>query len=104
MLEVSNPGLAACSEISVFRSMAAPASSTNDAAICVTANIRNRRLVPPVMRRPPLVSAKPREASALGRRGTNASSTAASSASPTPTHSMLESSARSSARTEKRDA
>ena len=37
-LRVSKPGGAACSAISVVSSMPAPASSTNDAAICVTAN------------------------------------------------------------------
>ncbi len=104
MFEVSKPGRAACSDISVFNSMPAPASSTNDAAICVTANMRRRRLVAPVIRKPPLVSAKPCLASVLGSRGTNASSTAASSARPTPTHSRLASSVRSKARTEKRAA
>ena len=34
--------------------MLAPASSTKDAAICVTAKMRRRRLVPPVMRMLPL--------------------------------------------------
>ena len=43
-----------CSAISVVSSAPAPASSTNDAAICVTANSRSRRLVPVVMRTLPL--------------------------------------------------
>ncbi len=101
---VSNPGRVAWSWSSVATSMPAPAISMNDAAICVTANIRSRRLVAPVMRRPPLDSAKPCDASAFGSRGTNASSAAASSARPTPTHSMLASSVRSRARTENRAA
>jgi len=46
----------------------------------------------------------PCEASAEGNRGTNARSTAATMASTAPTHSMLESMVRSSARTENRDA
>ena len=37
-----------CSATSVVSSMPAPASSTNDAAICVTAKSRRRRLVPEV--------------------------------------------------------
>ena len=84
--------------------MPAPASSTNDAAIWVTAKRRSRRLVAPVMRRPPLESANPCDASAEGSRGTKASRTAATIARPTPTHSRLASSVRSSARTEKRAA
>ena len=44
--------------------MPAPASSTNDAAICVTAKSRSRRLVPDVMRTPPLD-----EAESAGRLG-----------------------------------
>ena len=42
--------------------------------------------------------------SAVGSRGTKASSTAASRASPVPTYSSVASTLRSSARTEKRDA
>ena len=99
-----SPGSFACSASSVRSSMPAPASSTNDAAICVTAKRRSRRLVAPVMRSPPLVSAKPCDASVDGSRGTKASSTAATIARPTPTHSRLASSVRSSARTEKRAA
>ena len=101
---VSKPGRVACSCSSVASSMPAPAISTNDAAICVTANIRSRRLVAPVMRRPPLDRPKPCEASAFGSRGTKARSAAASIARPTPTHSTLASSVRSSARTENRAA
>ena len=95
---------AACSAKSVVSSMPAPASSTKDAAICVTANSRRRRLVPDVIRTPPLDAPSPPAASADGSRGTNASSTAAASASATPTHSRLASTVRSSARTEKREA
>jgi hypothetical protein len=86
--------------------MPAPASSMNDAAICVTAKRRSRRLVAPVMRRPPLESANPWRdvVSVDGSRGTNASSTAAVIASPTPIQSRLASSVRSSARTLKRAA
>jgi hypothetical protein len=75
--------------------MPAPASSTNDAAICVTANSRRRRFVPDVIRTLPLESPRPPTASADGRRGTNASSTAAVSARLTPTHSRLASTVRS---------
>ena len=95
---------AACSANSAVSSMPAPASSTNDAAIWVTAKIRSRRLVPVVIRTPPFAMPSPPAPSAVGRRGTNASSTAATSASPTPTHSRLASTVRSSARTEKRAA
>ena len=47
-------------------SMPAPASSTNEAAICVTANSRSRRFVPEVMRTPPLATAE--AARAVARR------------------------------------
>ena len=47
--------------------MPAPASSTNDAAICVTANSRSRRLVPDVMRTLPLDRPSPLDASADGQ-------------------------------------
>ncbi len=60
--------------------------------------------MPDVMRTLPLESPRPPAASADGRRGTNASSTAAVTARPTPTHSRLASTVRSRARTEKRDA
>ena len=52
----------------------------------------------------PLERPSPCEESADGRRGTNAKSTAAMTASAAPTHSMLESTVSSSARTEKREA
>ena len=84
--------------------MPEPASRTNDAAIWVTAKSRRRRFVPVVIRRLPLERLTALVASAPGRRGTKASSTAASAARPTPTHSRLESTVRSSARTENRDA
>ena len=84
--------------------MPAPASSTKDAAICVTAKTRSRRLVLPVIRRLLLDIPNPCDVSADGRRGTNAKSTAAMTASIAPTHSRLESTVRSSARTEKREA
>ena len=103
-LRVLKPVRAACSANSVVSSMPAPASSTNDAAICVTANSRSRRFVPDVIRTLPLDRPKPFDASADGRRGTNASRTAAARARPTPTHSRLASTVRSSARTEKRAA
>jgi hypothetical protein len=82
----------------------APASSTKDAAIWVTAKIRWRRLVLPVIRTLPLARLMPFEASADGRRGTNAKITAATMASAAPTQSRLESTVKSSARTEKREA
>ncbi len=75
-----------------------------DAAICVTAKIRSRRPVPPVMRALPLAWLNPFELSAEGSRGINANKTAATSASSAPTHNMLESTVRSSARTENREA
>ena len=65
---------------------------------------RSRRFVDPVMRRPPLARPRPRGESVDGSRGTKASSTLATVASATPTHRTLESSVRSSARTEKRAA
>ena len=101
---VLKPVGADCSATSVVSSIPAPASSTNDAAICVTAKRRSRRLVPDVMRTLPVDRPRPLEPSAAGRRGTNARRTAAASARPTPTHSRLASTVRSSARTEKRDA
>ena len=84
--------------------MLAPASSTKDAAICVTAKMRWRRLVLLVTRTLPLARFMPFDALAEGRRGTNAKITAAMMASATPTQSMLESTVKSSARTEKREA
>ena len=53
---------------------------------------------------PPLDALNPCDVCADGRRGTKASSTAATIASPAPTQSTLASTLRSSARTEKRDA
>ena len=76
----------------------------NDAAICVTANTCSRRFVPVVRRVLPFERPKPLAASDEGSRGTNARSTAAASARLTPTHSRLESTVTSSARTEKRAA
>ena len=84
--------------------MLEPASKMNDAAICVTAKMRSRRLVLPVMRTVLLDSAIPLDDSADGRRGTYARSTAAIIASAAPTHRMLKSTFRSRARTEKREA
>ena len=103
-LRVLKPVGADWSATSAVRSIPAPARSTNDAAICVTAKRRSRRFVPDVMRTLPVERPKPLEASAAGSRGTKARTTAAASARPTPTHSRLASTVRSSARTEKRDA
>ena len=58
----------------------------------------------PVIRRLPFDRPNPFDVSADGRCGTYAKSTAAATASTAPTHSMLESTVRSSARTEKRAA
>ena len=88
----------------VLISIVAPASRTKDAAICVTANARSRRFALPVIRVLPLDNPNPCEASDEGSRGTNASVTAAITASAAPTHSRLESTVKSSARTEKREA
>ena len=87
---VWKPVRAACSANSVVSSMPAPASSTNDAAICVTANSA-QPAVGAGRDRARCRSTRPRPPRRLGdgRRGTNASSTAATSASPTPTHSRL---------------
>ena len=84
--------------------MPAPASRRNDAAICVTANIFSRRLVPVVIRTLPLDSPSPRAESEDGSLGTNASSTAAATASTTPTQSSVASTVTSLARTEYRAA
>ncbi len=84
--------------------MLAPTRSTNDAAIWVTAKTRSRELVPPAIRTLPAASPSPREPSVDGRRGTNASNTAAPTARSAPTQSRLASTVRSSARTEKREA
>ena len=74
---MSKPVCTDCSESSVLISMLAPASSTKDAAICVTAKTRSRRLVLPVIRTLPLDRPNPCEVFADGSRGTNAKSTAA---------------------------
>ena len=89
-------GLGFCSAISVVTSMVAPARRTKDAAICVTANMRWRRLVLLVMRTLPLARFMPFDALADGRRGTNARITAATMASAAPTQSKLESTVKSS--------
>ena len=101
---MSKPVRVFCRANNVVSSIAAPVSSTNDAAICVTANSRRRRFAPDVMRALPLESPRPFAASADGSRGTNASRTAAAMARPAPTHSRLESTVTSSARIENRAA
>jgi len=57
-----------------------------------------------VIRALPLDRLRPLDVSAEGRRGTNAKMTAATTASAAPTQSRLLSTAKSRARTEKRDA
>src|SRR5438552_155986 len=101
---MSRPVCADCSDSSVLTKALAPASSTKDAAICVTAKMRSRRFVLPVIRTLPLERLIPCEESADGRRGTKASNTAATTASAAPIQSILESTVRSSARTENREA
>ena len=69
--EVSNPGDAACSARKVRSSITAPASSTNDAPIWVTANRLSRRLVAPDIRTTAarqLQTAGRRPRAAAGRR------------------------------------
>jgi len=100
MCRASTPLCACCSSINVPINVLAPASSTNDAAICITAKARSRRFVPPVIRTLPLDRPNPCAVSAEGNRGTNASSTEAMTASTAPTHNMVESTVRSKARTE----
>jgi hypothetical protein len=78
--------------------------ATKDAAICVTAKIRWRRLVLPVIRTLPLDRLSPPGVPEEGRRGTKARITAATIASAAPTQSKLESTLKSRARTEKREA
>ncbi len=99
--------------MSVVINVLAPASNTKDAAICVTAKIRWRRLVLPVIRALPLDRLSPLGLpevadadvpEAEGRRGTNARITAATMASAAPTQSKLESTLKSRARMEKREA
>src|SRR6266849_7421145 len=103
-LRVSKHRRAVCSALSVVIIIGAPARSTKDAAICVTAKIRWRRLVLLVIRTLPLDRPRPLDVSADGKRGTNAKIIAATMASAAPTHSMLLSTVRSRARTEKREA
>ena len=67
---VRKPVFAVCRAMSAATSMPAPASSTNEKAICVVANARSRRLVPGVIRRLPLAMPKPAAASDDGSRGT----------------------------------
>ena len=76
---VSKPVRPVCSVTSVPTSIAAPASSTNENAICVVAKIRRRRFVAGVIRTLPLPRPRPSRRATSGRRGTNASSTAAPS-------------------------
>ena len=101
---MSRPECVLCSAISVVINTQAPASNTNEAAICVTAKARWRRPVLLVMRTLPLARFMPFDALAEGKRGTNAKITAAITASATPTQSMLTSTVKSSARMEKREA
>src|SRR5271169_5967412 len=112
---VSRPVCVLCSAISVVINVLAPASNTKDAAICVTAKIRWRRLVLPVIRALPLELdrlsplglpdvADADVPEAEGRRGTNARITAATMASAAPAQSKLESTLKSRARMEKREA
>ena len=85
--------------------MLEPASRMNEAAIWVTAKMRSRRLVLPVMRTLLLDSAIPLDDSADGKaRNKRQQYRGNRSASPAPTHRMLKSTVRSSARTEKREA
>ena len=105
---MSRPVCALCSAINVVINILAPASSTNDAAICVIAKIRWRRLVLAVIRTLPLVRFSPLGLPDVpeeeGRRGTKARITAATIASAAPTQSKLESIRKSRARMEKREA
>ena len=57
---VRKPVFAVCSAMSAATSMPAPASNTNEKAICVVANTRSRRLVPGVIRRLLLARPEPR--------------------------------------------
>ena len=61
-------GVRASDPISVAISVAAPASSTNENAICVVANTRSRRFVPGVMRTLPLASPIPVDRTRVRRR------------------------------------
>ena len=97
---MSKPVCVLCSATRVVISMLAPASSTNDAAICVPAKIRWSQPVLPVIRTLPLAILRPLELSPEGKRGINARITAATMASAAPTHSRLKSTFNSRARTE----
>src|SRR5229473_585654 len=88
-LRVSKPRRAVCSAISVVINIVAPARSTKDAAICVIAKIRWRRLVLPVIRALPLDRPRPLDVSADGRRGTKAKIIAATMASAAPEHAVV---------------
>ena len=88
---VSKPVCAACRASRVLSSMLAPASSTKEAAIWVTAKTRWRRVVPPRDAQAAAGQADPWSYPTEGRRGTKASSTAAMRPAPAPTQSMLES-------------
>ena len=96
--------LVVCRASKAASSMPAPTSSTNEKATCAVAKSLSRRLVPGVMRRPPVARLTPADVSDAGKRGIQASSTAAAMARPAPTHSRLASMVTSSARTEKRAA
>src|SRR5216684_218811 len=65
---MSRPVCAVCRAISVVTTVLAPASSTKDAAICVTAKMRWRRLVLPVIRVLPIDKPWPLDVSADGHR------------------------------------
>src|SRR5947208_17020697 len=97
-----HPGFGLCNASSVVTSMLAPASRMNEAPTCVTTKTRCRLLLP-VIRALPLEKCSASEV-ASGSRGTKAKITAATAARTTPTQSRLESTVRSRARTEKRDA
>lgn len=73
-----------CSAIRVLINMLAPASSTKNAAICVTAKSRWLRLVPLVVRRLPLDGFCSCEESAESKRGKNAKITEAATANTAP--------------------
>jgi hypothetical protein len=88
----------------VATSIPAPTSSRKEHAICVVAKILRRRFVPGVIRTPPTAGFMAFDRSKEGSRGTYASSTAATMASPAPSQSTLPSTLASSARTEKRAA
>ncbi len=96
--------LVVCRASNAASNIPAPTSSTNENATCAVAKSLSRRLVPGVMRRPPVARLAPADVSDAGRRGIHASNTAAAMASPAPTQSRLASIVTSSARTENRAA